>query len=191
MCIIPNKLRHQLYEEHLIHFAQHVHLLHEGDILVFQKASIGFGSKHYNISMFIIPKEIHHHLHDELLHLIVQHVHLLHEDDILVFQKYFHWIWLKKLDLKCMHHTNYMMNISFSLLIISTYSMKMISCYSKNTSIGFGLNNDTINICIIPNELLHQLHDEHLLLLAQHGHLLHEDDILVFRKYFYWIWLEK
>ena len=107
MCIIPNELLHQLHEEHLILFAQHVHLLHEGDILVFQKPSIGFGSKHYNINMFIIPNEIHHQLNDKHLHLIVQHVHLLHEDDILVFQKYFHWIWLKKLDLKCMHHTKW------------------------------------------------------------------------------------
>ena len=75
----------------------------------------------------------------------------------------------------------------------------MISWYSENTSIGFGLKNDTINIFIIPNELLHQLHDEllhqlhdeHLLLLVQHVHLLHEDDILVFRKYFDLIWPEK
>ena len=66
---------------------------------------------------------------------------------------------------------NYMMNTSFSLLNMTTYSMKMISLYLENTSIGFGSKNETINICIIPNDQIHQLHYGHLLVLAQHVHL--------------------
>ena len=40
------------------------------------------------------------------------------------------------------------------------------------------------------DEVIHQLHDEHMILLAQHIHLQNDDDFLVARKLFKWIWLE-
>ena len=60
--------------------------------------------------------------------------------------------------------------------------MKIKACYFENASIKSGWNKKAINMFSIPDELLHHQYDEHLLLIDQHVHLLHQDDTISFWK---------
>ena len=48
--------------------------------------------------------------------------------------------------------------------------------------VGFGLKTLANKMCVLLDELLHHLHDEHILVVPQHIQLHQEDDMGAFRK---------
>ena len=99
---------------------------------------------------------------------------------------------LERYELSNMNYsTTYLMNTSYSLFNLSTYTVKMVYWVAGNSFNEFYVKNLTIKMCIVYYEQLNHLHDEQLLVLVQYVHLHRDAGVREVWKWFHWIRLEK